>query len=276
MSIVDFAELYPRLYPVIALRPHGKLSDWWIFKSYKSGFKIPNVDYPKNPNRFRQGGHSGLIVAKLYYPENPRTSHQQGNRTVFYDAVKNWQGFDDPTKQYYNQFAKGRPISGYTRYIQLYLGANLPMIIYWETLKQSASEAVTIPDYIASAYFRSNAKKSAICLDLDGAGSAITPGIKADLRIPFNCVIKNWTLLSDITGTLKIDVWKDTYANFPPTDADSICPGSEPYIYLENKRQNLTASGFYPQVSAGDVFRFYVDAAVAATRCHLNIEVEKD
>jgi len=128
---VDFDELYPRLYPVIALIARGKMLDWWIFKQY---------------GRFR-------VTAKLYYPEQPRTGKQQGWKSVFYDAVKGWQGFDIPTKQYYNALKRPNVMSGYNRYLKFYLEANYPMIIYWDPLKQSATHSVTIPDYISSDYF---------------------------------------------------------------------------------------------------------------------------
>ena len=128
---VYFAELYPRLYPVIALCARGKFLDWWIYKQYGS-FKV---------------------MAKLYYPEQPRTGRQQGQKSLFYDAVKNWQGFDVPAKQYYNALKRPNVMSGYNRYLKFYLEANYPMIIYWEPLVQSSSENLTIPEYFAESYF---------------------------------------------------------------------------------------------------------------------------
>jgi hypothetical protein len=126
MSVVDFAELYPRLYPVIALRSRGRLGDWWIFKSYKAAFKIPNVDYPANPNRFRMGGHPGMIVCKMYYPYNPRTDFQQAWRAVHYASTYNWHRFDQETKNYYNQLTRPKAWDGYRRYLSLYLNAHYP------------------------------------------------------------------------------------------------------------------------------------------------------
>src|SRR5690606_30337786 len=62
----------------------------------------------------------------------------------------------------------------------------------------------------------------AIVLIIDGGGSAITTGVKADIPIEFDATITGWTLVADQAGTIQIDLWKDTLANFPPTDADSI------------------------------------------------------
>ena len=44
-------------------------------------------------------------------------------------------------------------MSGYNRYLKFYLEANYPMIIYWDPLKQSASQNITIPDYMSETYF---------------------------------------------------------------------------------------------------------------------------
>ena len=133
---------YAQLYPCIALVSRGKLLDWWIFKHYNGAHF--NTAY-------RPG--TGMIVTKVWYSEQPRTGEQQGWRSVFYDAVKNWQSFDDETKRYYNQRAKPKGEYGYHRYLTYYLKANFPMIIYWEPLKQSASQNVTIPAYMNSDYF---------------------------------------------------------------------------------------------------------------------------
>ena len=122
---------YSQIYPCIALATHGRIGKMWVHKEYKK-YKV---------------------VAKYYYPEQPRTGRQQGWKSVFYDAVYNWRGFDDLTKGYYNKRAKPIGDYGYHRYLSLYLKANYPMIIYWGPLKQSASQSVAIPDYIASPYF---------------------------------------------------------------------------------------------------------------------------
>lgn len=49
-------------------------------------------------------------------------------------------------------------------------------------------------------------------------------GVKGDITVPFGCVITEWTLLADQSGSIGVDIWKDTYANYPPTSADTIIP----------------------------------------------------
>lgn len=128
---IDHASVYPKIYPVIGFIARKRLGNLFIFTQY------------------------GLqrIVKKYYYPEQPRTGAQQGNKMLIYDAVYNWTHFSEEEKEYYN--AKRWPFAydGYRRYISLYIKANAPMIIYWDTLEKNASDTKTIPAYMASDYF---------------------------------------------------------------------------------------------------------------------------
>ena len=57
---------------------------------------------------------------------------------------------------------------------------------------------------------------------IDGGGSTITTGVKGDVNCDFAFTIVQWALLADQSGSIVIDIWKDTYANYPPTVADTI------------------------------------------------------
>lgn len=100
----------------------------------------------------------------------------------------------------------------------------------------------------------------AIVWVIDGGGSTITTGIKGDLSIPFACTITGARLLADQTGSIVIDVWKDTYANYPPVDADSITSATPPTISSATKSDNTTLSGWTTSIAAGDTLRFNVDS----------------
>src|SRR5690349_856367 len=96
---------------------------------------------------------------------------------------------------------------------------------------------------------------------IDGGGSTITTGIKGDLLVDFACTITGVTLLADQSGSIVIDIWKDTYANFPPTDADSITAAAPPTISTAAKSQDTTLTGWTTSVAAGSILRFNVDSA---------------
>jgi len=110
---------YAKLYPVIAFKAHGALGKWWIHKQY------------------------GMtkVVCKYAYPYNPKTVIQQTPRNFFAYAVNNWQGFDNPTKDFYNTNFHNPHMSGYNRYISLYLKAYSPSFIYeWSDTRTEWSD----------------------------------------------------------------------------------------------------------------------------------------
>lgn len=120
-----------------------------------------------------------------------------------------------------------------------------------------------------------NTKIAAIAFVIDGAGSVITTGVKGDLMIPFACTIQSATLLADQSGSIVVDIWKDTYANFPPTSADSITGSAKPSLSGAAKSQNTTLSGWTTAITAGETLRINVDSASTVTRITLILKVVK-
>jgi len=110
---------------------------------------------------------------------------------------------------------------------------------------------------------------------IDGGGATITTGIKGDLEVPFACTITQSTLLADQSGSIVVDIWKDTYANFPPTDADSITASATPTISSATKAQDSTLTGWTTSIAAGDTIRFNVDSATTIQRVTLSLKVNR-
>lgn len=108
-------------------------------------------------------------------------------------------------------------------------------------------------------------------VSFDGMGSVITVNSQSTLTIPYNMVIQSWVLLSDVTGSTVIDIWKDTYANYPPTSGDSITASAKPTISSSNKNQSSTLTGWNTIVNSGDIIRFNVDSCTGMTRAQLTI-----
>lgn len=107
---------------------------------------------------------------------------------------------------------------------------------------------------------------------IDGGGSAITTGVKGDLEIPFACTIQRATLLADQSGSIVVDIWKDTYANYPPTGADTITASAKPTISTATKSQDSTLTGWTTTIAAGDTLRFNVDSITTCTRVTLSLK----
>lgn len=108
---------------------------------------------------------------------------------------------------------------------------------------------------------------------IDGGGVAITTGIKGDTCIDVTGTIDRVTMLADQTGSIVIDIWKDTYANYPPTVADTITASALPTISSSNKSQDSTLTGWTTSVTAGDTLRFNVNSVTTITRVTLILRI---
>jgi len=93
--------------------------------------------------------------------------------------------------------------------------------------------------------------------------------------VPYSGTITGWTLLSDISGSIVIDVWKDTFSTFPPSVADSIAGSEKPTLSSAQKSEDNTLSTWTTSVSAGDIIGFNVDSASTLTRVNLAINITK-
>ena len=112
-------------------------------------------------------------------------------------------------------------------------------------------------------------------ITIDGGGSSITTGVKGYVEVPYSGTITGWTLVSDVVGSIVIDVWRDTYGNFPPSVADSISGSEKPTLSSSQKNQDLSLSTWTTSVTAGDIIGFKVDSASTLTRVNLAIKITK-
>lgn len=119
------------------------------------------------------------------------------------------------------------------------------------------------------------AQRATVNFVVDGGGSAITTGIKGDIILDFGCVIESVTLLLDQSGSIVIDIWKNTYANYPPVAADSITATAKPTVTTALKSQDTTLTGWNTTINAGDTLRYNVDSVATATRALLALKVRR-
>jgi hypothetical protein len=129
---------------------------------------------------------------------------------------------------------------------------------------------------IASA--RLPARIGAIGLVIDGGGSVITTGVKGFVEVPFACTITAVTLLSTdaavTSGSIVIDLWKDTYANYAPTVADTITASAKPTLSSAIKSRDTTLTGWTTTIAAGDILGFKVDSATTVLKVTLSLTVQ--
>lgn len=109
---------------------------------------------------------------------------------------------------------------------------------------------------------------------IDGAGAVLTTGLKGYLEVPYACTILSATLLADVSGSVVVDIWKDTYANYPPVVADTITASAKPTISAALKAQDATLTGWNKTVAAGDILAFNIDSVTSIKRLSISLKVQ--
>jgi hypothetical protein len=108
-------------------------------------------------------------------------------------------------------------------------------------------------------------------------GANIATGFSGVLVVPWACTITQVTLLSAdpaiTSGSIVIDIWKDTYANYPPTVADTITASAKPTITSGIKSQDAVLTGWTTTIAAGDILAFNVDSVTALKRVRVDLQV---
>lgn len=112
---------------------------------------------------------------------------------------------------------------------------------------------------------------------IDGGGAVITTGFKGVVQADIAGSIVAATVLAadNLTGSIVIDLWKDSYANHPPTVADTITAAAKPTISADVKATDSTLTGWTTAIAAGDVLGFNVDSVSTFTRVLMSLKVKK-
>ncbi len=105
------------------------------------------------------------------------------------------------------------------------------------------------------------------------SGVDILTGTKGYAIIPYSGTITGWTLVANGAGELVIDLWKDTYANFPPTIADTITGTEKPTLSAVSKNQDTSLSTWTTSVTEGDIIAFRVESCTSINNFTLYIRM---
>jgi hypothetical protein len=116
---------------------------------------------------------------------------------------------------------------------------------------------------------------TAIIFEKDNNGTVLPTGIMGDTQVPFACTITGVTVLGDQAGSAVVDIWKDSYANFPPVDGDSITASAPPTLSAATKYNDTTLTGWTTTIAAGDVLRFNLDSVTSFTRLAIILRVKR-
>lgn len=116
---------------------------------------------------------------------------------------------------------------------------------------------------------------------IDGAGGNIASKVWGYLIVPFDATLTSATMLGDQSGSIIMNVWKCTYAQFDagsthPVAGDSITGGNPPTITASTKSQNTTLTGWTTSLDEGDVLAFQVPSvSTSITRVTLSLNLTR-
>lgn len=109
-----------------------------------------------------------------------------------------------------------------------------------------------------------------IVFEFDNGGLVLPVGLTTlPIAVPFAHEIVSWTMVSfdTVTGiappvSVQADVWRDSYASYPPVVGDSITAAAKPTITAATKATDSTLTGWSKTGAAGDL---YVASIVSVT-----------
>jgi hypothetical protein len=124
----------------------------------------------------------------------------------------------------------------------------------------------------ASTLLPASFSKGSCGVTFDGQGGTISNGKTAYVQVPYSGTITDWTIVSSVSGSCTVTVFKDTYANFPPTTpADNIF-GTQPALASAIK---ATATGLSVAVTAGDYIGFTISGVTTVSWVNLTLSITK-
>jgi hypothetical protein len=123
-----------------------------------------------------------------------------------------------------------------------------------------------------AATLKTNLRIGSCGVTFDGGSGTITNGKTAYVQVPYAGTITDWTIVSSVSGSCTVTVFKDTYANFPPTTpADNIF-ATQPALASAIK---ATATGLSVAVTAGDWIGFTISGVTTVTWVNLTLSITK-
>lgn len=147
--------------------------------------------------------------------------------------------------------------------------------IAWDYATGGQAKANVVDGSITPTKLNPNAKADVVRFVFNG----ISTGVAGFVSVPYSGTITSWRLLSTdpavTSGSIVVDVWKDLYANYPPTVLDTITAAAKPTITTATKAESSTLTGWTTTVTVGDVLGFNVDSVTSLTQATLEIFITR-
>jgi hypothetical protein len=117
-----------------------------------------------------------------------------------------------------------------------------------------------------------NNNQGAIPFIIDGGGSAITPGNKGNLYIPFACFINAWEIIADQSGSIVVDILR---ANLAVPTVSIVGAGNKPTLTAQQLAAAVPSGWTSVAFAVDDFIAFSVTSALTVTRVTVNLRILK-
>lgn len=115
---------------------------------------------------------------------------------------------------------------------------------------------------------------------IDGGGTVLSTGLKGFIEVPFACTILEARLFSDQLGSVVVDIFKCTYAQFDsgvthPLSGDKITASTPLTISSTYKTSDETLTGWTTSIAAESVLGFNINSATTIQRVTVVLKVQR-
>ncbi len=114
-----------------------------------------------------------------------------------------------------------------------------------------------------------------IPIDIENKEYDIPAGIRSDIVVSFPYIITGIGISADQAGSMVMDLWKDTFANYPPTVADSICGSNPPTLDESATYYDLTLTGWTVTVEQGMTLRVNIESLDNIRRLSISLRARR-
>lgn len=105
-------------------------------------------------------------------------------------------------------------------------------------------------------------------------GGDLAVGGKLRFMVPFAHTITEWTIFSDASCSVVMDVWRDSYANYPPTVADTIITSEKPTLSTASKNQDTSLSSTWSVTgAAGSFYIVNIDSLTLGSATEITLSI---
>jgi hypothetical protein len=114
-------------------------------------------------------------------------------------------------------------------------------------------------------------------LDMSGDGAVLPVSVlNGRLRVPYNCTINSWEMVSEESGSLVVAVLKDPLTNWPPNSSDAITgTTNRPTITASQRNDSSTLAGWAPALNEGDYLKIEVISVASVINATLVLRVTR-